>query len=61
MEIPEVPRPPLEYEHFYYTRLFWREMGRHYDEMTHAEVEEAKRFMVLEQEHPHRFEQKERK
>ena len=58
MEIPEVPRPPLEYERFFYSRLFWRELGRHFDEMTHAEVEEAKTFMRLESEHPQRFREK---
>lgn len=58
MEIPEVPNPPREYESFYYTRLFWRELGRHYDEMTRAEVLEARAFMVLEQQHPQRFEKR---
>ena len=56
MEIPEVPSPPPEYEWFMYTRLFWKELGRHYDEMTYAEVQEARTFMVLEQRHPQRFE-----
>lgn len=55
MEIPEVSRPPIEYEQFHYTRLFWRELGRHYDAMTHAEVEEVKTFMRLEEAHPQRF------
>ena len=55
MEIPEVPSPPPEYERFFLTRMFWRELGRHYDEMTHAEVEEAGAFLRLEQQHPQRF------
>ena len=58
MEVPEVPSPPLEYQQFALRRLFWRELGRHYDEMTHAEVEEAQVFMALEQVHPHRFQRK---
>lgn len=61
MEIPEVHRPPPEYEDFYLTRLLWRELGRHYHEMTHAEIEEAKTFMALEQKHPQRFTPKEKK
>lgn len=58
MEIPETPNPPPEYERFYLTRLFWRELGRHYDDMTRAEVLEAQTFMSLEQKHPQRFEKK---
>ena len=60
MEIPEVPRPPLEYQSFFYRRLFWKELGRHYDAMTHAEAEEAIRFMELEQQHPQRFQAKDK-
>jgi hypothetical protein len=58
LEIPEIPHPPPEYARFFYRRLFWRELGRHYDEMTVAEVEEAKTFMALEQRHSHRFQPK---
>ena len=62
MEIPntvdssgkEVSLPPAAYERFAMRRLFWREFGLRYDEVTHREVQETMVFHDLERQHPYR-------
>ena len=57
IEIPEVPRPPLEYEDFAVRRAMWQLLGAttNFEEMTWAEIQEAKVFAMLEEKHPQRF------
>ena len=50
--------PTPAYERFTYRRLFWNQLGKHYDAMPHAEVQEALTFMGLERAHPQRFSKK---
>ena len=56
MEIENLP--PVEYERFALRRLFWQDLGLHFDEVSHQEAQEAVTFLALERQHPHRFKTK---
>lgn len=49
---------PAEYVRFTLVRLFWRELGKHYDEMSVREVHQTAMFLEMEAKHPHRFTKK---